>query len=345
MSNKEVKIQTLSAYEVKAWDDYVNQHPQGTFFHLSGWRKVIEQAYGHDTYYLLAKQGDTILGVLPLGHIKSRLFGNALISNPFCVYGGAIADTDALRTHLESAAEQEAIRRNVDYLELRNLKQTHNDWPVKNLYVTFRKEIDPDPEVNMKAIPRKQRAMVRKGIKAELVSHIENDVDTFFYIYSISVRNHGTPVFSKKYFALLKKVFGNQCEVRVVTQGQNSISVLMSFYFRDEVLPYYGGGLPAARKLKAFDFMYWDLMQSACQKGIRIYDYGRSKIGTGSYHFKKNWGFVPEPLPYQYCLVQNKTIPEINPLNPKYQLFIKAWQKLPLPVANIIGPWLARGLG
>jgi len=340
-----VIIEKLTPNYQEAWDAYVKKHTEGSFFHLSGWQRVIEQAYGHDTCYLMAQQGDAIVGVLPLGHINSRLFGNALISNPFCVYGGAIADNESIRIQLEAAAEQEAINRNVDYLELRNREITPTDWPVKELYVTFRKKIDPDPDVNMKAIPRKQRAMVRKGIKAQLVSHIEDDVNTFFHIYSTSVRNHGTPVYSRKYFTLLKEIFGNQCEVRVVTQGKNSISALMSFYFRDEVLPYYGGGLPIARQLKAFDFMYWDLMQTVCQQGVRIYDYGRSKIGTGSYSFKKNWGFVPESLPYQYRLVKSQSIPDINPLNPKYQFFIKAWQKLPLPVANTIGPWLARSLG
>lgn len=338
-------IKSLASDLQELWDSFVTRHKDGSFFHLSGWKRVIEQAYGHDTCYLLAQENERIVGVLPLGHIKSRLFSNALISNPYCVYGGAIADNESIRMQLEAAAEREAVNRVVDYLELRNRSVTRPDWPIKELYVTFRKKIEPNPEANMNAIPRKQRAMVRKGIKAGLVSHLEDDVDTFFNIYSTSVRNHGTPVYPKTYFNILKEVFGSQCEIRVVTRRRESISVVMSFYFRDEVLPYYGGGLPVARQLKAFDFMYWDLMQSVCQKGIRIYDYGRSKIGTGSYHFKKNWGFMPEPLPYQYRLVNNKAIPEINPLNPKYQFFIKTWQKLPLPVANTIGPWLARSLG
>jgi FemAB-related protein (PEP-CTERM system-associated) len=345
MSNNAVTINKVSNNQQQAWDNYVNRHPEGTFFHLFGWKLVIEQAYSHETCYLVANQGERIVGVLPLGHINSRLFGNALISNPFCVYGGAIADNDAVRGQLETAAEQEALKRNVDFLELRNLRITQKDWLVKELYYTFRKEIDQDPEVNMNAIPRKQRAMVRKGIKAGLSSHIEEEIDTFFKIYSTSVRNHGTPVFPKKYFRLLKHVFGDQCEVRVVNSGDESISTVMSFYFRDEVLPYYGGGLPVARSVKAFDYMYWDLMQTVCQRGIRIYDYGRSKKGTGSYSFKKNWGFVPKPLPYQYRLVKSNEMPEINPLNPKYQLFIKAWRRLPLPLANAIGPWLAKNLG
>jgi len=345
--NRNVNIVYLTNDRVNAWNDYVNQHVDGTFFHLAGWKEVIEQAFNHDTCYLMAINSDTkeVVGLLPLGHIKSRLFGNALISNPFCVYGGVIANDSDICSQLESAAEKESITRNVDYLELRNVKKTRSDWLVKDLYVTFRKELDPDPEINLKAIPRRQRRMVRQGIKAELVTHIENDIENFFRIYSTSVRNHGTPVFSKKYFKLLKKIFKEKCELRVVYKGTEAVSAVMSFYFRDEVLPYYGGGLLSARRYHAFDFMYWDLMQTVCQKGIRVFDYGRSKIGTGSYRFKKNWGFVPESLPYQYRLVKTDEMPEINPLNPKYQIFIKLWQRLPLPIANTIGPWLSRSLG
>jgi len=174
---------------------------------------------------------------------------------------------------------------------------------------------------------------------------LHDDVDTFFRIYSTSVRNHGTPVFPKRYFLWLKDVFGNQCEVRIVSKADQPVSTVMSFYFRDQVLPYYGGGTLEARHYKDFDFMYWDLMKSACQQGIHTFDYGRSKLGTGSYSFKKNWGFEPTPLPYRIRLIKAKTLPNINPLNAKYQIFIKAWKHLPLSVANTVGPLLARSLG
>ena len=131
----------------------------------------------------------------------------------------------------------------------------------------------------------------------------------------------------------------------MVSKDGIPISTVMSFYFRDEVLPYYGGGIPEARQYKAFDFMYWDLMQSACQNGVRIFDYGRSKLGTGSYSFKKNWGFEPTALQYQYRLIKDTQIPDINPLNPKYQLVINIWKRLPLVVTNLIGPYLSRNLG
>jgi FemAB-related protein (PEP-CTERM system-associated) len=327
------------------WDAFVERCPQATFFHRAAWQRVIERAFGHRTHFLYAEADGRIQGVLPLAHVRSLLFGNALSSTPFCVYGGAVAENDQARAVLDQAAEDLAVELGVDYLEMRGMTPSPRDWPVKDLYVTFRKEIDPDPEVNMRAIPRKQRAMVRKGIKAGLVGELDEGIDRFFLAYSTSVRNLGTPVFPRRYFQILKDEFGPACEIQTVTKDGRTVCSVMSFYFRDEVLPYYGGGTDEARQLKGNDFMYWEVMRRAGENGIRIFDYGRSKEGTGSYSFKKNWGFEPQPLPYQYRLVKASAVPDINPLNPKYRLFIRAWQKLPLWLANRIGPFLARNLG
>jgi len=340
-----ITIRTLSAGEQPAWDAYVNASPSGTFFHLSGWRGILQEVIGHRTYYLYAEQDGNIRGLLPLAHNRSLLFGNTLCSTPFCVYGGAIGDDDGVIARLEDHAADLADELRVDSLELRNRERQREGWPGKDLYVTFRKEILADAEANMLAIPRKQRAMVRKGIKAGLISEIDAGIDRFFDIYASSVRDHGTPVFPRKYFEALKSVFGENCEVQTVTLDGQAVSSVMSFYFRNEVLPYYGGGLPLARRVKAFDFMYWEVMRRACDRGLTLFDYGRSKVGTGSYSFKKNWGFTPQPLNYQYHLVRSREIPEVNPLNPKYRLFIALWKRLPIPVANRIGPLLSRSLG
>lgn len=345
LETRTMEVRQLSPESVGRWEAFVEYCPEATFFHRAGWKNVIEQAFGHQTYFLYAEKAGGIEGVLPLGHIRSRLFGNALVSTPFCVYGGIAAVSEAARIALEKAAEELAVQLNVDYLELRNRSRSQAHWPVKELYVTFRKAIDPDPEKNLQAIPRKQRAMVRKGIQAGLVSEIDANSERFIAAYSESVRNLGTPVFPRKYFQMLCKEFGNDCEVLTVTKDGRTISSVLSFYFRDEVLPYYGGGTEAARRFKSNDFMYWELMRLACERGVRVFDYGRSKKGTGSYSFKKNWGFEPEPLFYQYRLVKADKVPDINPLNPKYRLFIALWKRLPLPVANVIGPQIAKSLG
>ncbi len=340
-----MQIETLVPEASARWDAYVNQHPDATFFHLSTWKQVLEGSLGHPCHYLYAEQEGEIVGVLPLGHVQSRLFSNALISTPFCVYGGALVNDRQAREALEQAAVDLARKLEVDYLELRYLDSPDVKREGKDLYVTFRKQLEQEPEANLKVVPRKQRAMIRKGIKAGLTSVIDQNVERFYDVYAESVRNLGTPVFPKKYFQALKETFGNACEVLMVEDQGHPVAGVMNFYFRDQVLPYYGGGTAAARRLKANDFMYWEVMRRAVEKGIKIFDFGRSKKETGSYRFKTHWGFEPQPLHYQYELIRARELPDINPLNPKYQLFIKAWQRLPLPVSKLIGPWLARNLG
>jgi FemAB-related protein (PEP-CTERM system-associated) len=339
-------VRLLEPQHVQRWDEFVmSTCPEATFFHLAGWQTVIERAFGHKTWFLFAESDGIIQGVLPLAEIDSVLFGHSLSSLPFCVYGGIAATTESAREVLDSAAQALATQLKVDYLEYRNLKIFHSQWPTKELYVTFRKEMAPEAEENMQAIPRKQRAMVRKGIKAGLESAVDEDVERFFSAYAASVHRLGTPVFSKKYFQLLKEIFRRHCELMIITKSGRTVSGVMSFYFRDEVLPYYGGGTAEARDVAANDFMYWELMRRACEQGYRIFDFGRSKRNTGSFDFKCNWGFEPQPLHYEYQLHRAKAVPDHNPLNPKYRLFINAWQKLPLPMANLIGPHIVKNLG
>jgi len=160
------------------------------------------------------------------------------------------------------------------------------------------------------------------------------------------VHRHGTPPFPRHYFASLKEVFGDQCEVMTIidTRGR-PISAVMSFYFRDEVLPYYAGDVTAARDLAANDFKYWELMRRACGRGIRLFDYGRSKRDAGSFNFKKNWGFEPQQLSYEFSLLRASAIPEHNPNNPRYRALIAIWRKLPIGIANAVGPHIVRNLG
>ena len=342
-------VRTLAAEDVSRWDAFVRACPQATFFHLAAWQEIIERVFKHRCFFLYAERAGEIVAVLPLAEVKSRLFGHALTSLPFCVYGGVAAnedvEADALAA-LEAEADALARKLDVQHLEYRNLSQRHSDWPHQELYVTFRKAILPEVEDNMLAIPRKQRAMVRKGIKNGLISGIDPDVERFFAVYADNVLRHGTPALPKRFFQCLKDTFGDDCEVLTVTDADGKVlSSVLSFYFRDEVLPYYAGDDLAARDLAANDFKYWELMRRACERGYKVFDYGRSKVGTGPYSFKKNWGFVPQPLSYEYRLYKRDNVPQNNPMNPKYRVFIALWKRLPVAVANAIGPHIVRNLG
>ena len=328
------------------WEAFVARCPAATFFHRIGWHEIIEEIFRHRCHYLVAERNGTLTGVMPLAEIKSALFGHSLASLPFGVYGGPAADDVESERALIEAAVHLARARGVDHLELRNREPRCPDWPRQDLYVTFRKEILPDVDANMLAIPRKQRAMVRKGMKHGLVSEIDASVDRFFDVYADNMHRHGTPPFSRAYFARLAQVFGDACEVlTVVDRDGRPVSSVLSFYFRDEVLPYYAGDTVTARDTGANDFKYWELMRRACERGVRVFDYGRSKRGTGSFDFKKNWGFEPVALAYEYQLVGSDTVPQNNPLNPKYRAFIALWRRLPRKVANAVGPLIVRHVG
>lgn len=328
------------------WDAFVMTCPEATFFHRAGWQKIVREVFHHDTYFLYAEVNGVIQGVLPLGHVNSWLFGNSLVGLPFAVYGGVAACNALAAQALELEAQALAVRLGVGHLEWRNVKRRHPSWPAQDLYVTFRKAISPDEEANMLSIPRKQRAMVRKGIKHGLRSEIDNHTDRFFTLYANNVHRHGTPAMPRRYFSALLSEFGPDCEVLTVTTPDGrALSSVLSFYFRDEVLPYYAGDDESARHLAANDFKYWELLRRACARGQKVFDYGRSKQGTGSYAFKKNWGFEPTPLHYEYCLYKRAAIPQNNPSNRKYRFLIAAWQHLPLSVANWLGPMVVRSLG
>ena len=342
-------IQRLAVEDARSaalWDGYVMQCPQATFFHRAGWQRILHNVFRHPTHYLYATEDGRITGVLPLAQVKSLLFGNALTSLPFAVYGGAAADDEATAAALEAEAEAIARKLGVQHLELRHLHRRHADWPAQDLYVTFRKEILAEEEANMLAIPRKQRAMVRKGIKNGLTSEVDAGVERFFPLYADNMHRHGTPAMPKRYFEALRAEFGDDCEVMTVTTAEGRLlSSVLSFYFRDEVLPYYAGDDEAARDLAANDFKYWELMRRSCARGLKVFDYGRSKQGTGSFSFKKNWGFEPTPLRYEYRLYKRDAVPQNNPSNAKFKLMIQTWRRLPIGVANWLGPMVVRNLG
>jgi FemAB-related protein (PEP-CTERM system-associated) len=344
-----LKIRALEDGQGTAWDAFVDAMPDGTFFHRATWAPVIEASFGHKTHYTYVERDGAITGVLPLAHVKTRLFGDTLISVPFCVYGGPLAadieSYHALTAHAEALLRQTRASA-LEFRHLTSEPPLNAAWVARpDLYVTFRKAIEADHERNMKAIPRKQRAMVRKGIQNGLTSIVHRDVGALHRIYAESVRNLGTPVFGKRYFRILMQAFGADADIVTIQDEGVPIASVMNFYFRNEVLPYYGGGTTLARSRAANDFMYWEVMRLAADRGCRIFDFGRSKVGTGSFTFKHNWGFVEAPLHYWFRLKPGAAIPEHNPANPKYRAFIAAWKRLPLPLANTLGPHIVRGVG
>lgn len=328
-----------------AWDRYVRSSPRGTFFHLTGWKRVIEESFGHRPLYLYAEDHGVVRGLLPLFYVQTLLFGRSLISVPFGVYGGIVADDEEVELSLLAAATELARELRVRYLELRHIDKNGLQLPTKDLYVTFQREIYSDVDQNMAAIPRKQRRMIRQGIKHGLTSAIGSDhLKEFYAIYAHSVRNLGTPVFPYRFFQNLQRQFGEDCKILSVWHGGKMVAGVMTFFFKDHVIPYYGGAQREFFPYAVNDFMYWELMRYGCEHGYGVFDFGRSKQGTGAFEFKRHWGFEPQPLCYQYFLNRAKAIPNISPTNPKFQLFVNLWRRLPLSVTKLVGPMIVRSL-
>lgn len=340
--------------EDSRWDEFVSGHPGGTFFHLAAWRGIIERSFGFEPLYLFATDGGALRGVLPLFLVKSLLFGRSLVAMPMGVYGGPVAlDEEASQALIRKAmslVKEHAVR----YLEIRGNPHAQFDataslngdaarWSSKNLYFTFLGEIEPTDELNLARIPRKQRRMVRQGEKHGLKAVFGNErLREFYDVYAESVRNLGTPVYGYDYFENLLSAFGEQCKVMVVEQNGKVIAGVLSFFYRDQVLPFYGGALKESLQFAPNDFMYWQLMRCAASKGYRVFDFGRSKEGTGPFHFKRHWGFEPRALPYWYYTPQGNGVPDTSPLNPKLQWAIRIWRGLPLGVTKALGPHIVR---
>jgi len=336
------------------WDEYVMAHPAGTFFHQWKWREIISSSFGYEPLYLCAEEEGEIQGILPLFFARSLIFGRSLVAIPLAVYGGVLSTT----AFAEDALLQKAIALGKEcrakYLELRgnpysrdeSLREAANigvSTKQKDLYVTFMGEIDPIDDVNLSRIPRKQRRMVRQGEKHGLRFVLDKSrMREFYQIYAASVRNLGTPVFGYPYFEKVVEALGDQCEVFLVDFQGKAVAGVLVFFYKDQVLPYYGGALKEYSHLAPSDFMYWELMRYGAAQGFKIFDFGRSKKGTGSFNFKRHWGFEPRPLPYFYYQIKDRSIPDTSSFNPKLQWAIRIWRNLPLKLTMALGPRIVR---
>jgi len=343
----EVAVRPLDVPEEEAWEAFVDRAQDATFFHRLAWRRVVARSLGHRSHYLCAWRSRELAGILPLTHVRSRLFGNALLSVGFAVYGGIVADDAAAAGALAEEAVRLGRALGVDYVELRQRAPGGAGWRAKpELYFTFSRALASSAEANLKAVPRKKRADLRKALDdRRLTVEVGGAFDTFYRIYAESLRNLGTPVLPRGFYRAILEEFGDAAELSAVHGPNGPVAALMTFYFKDRTMPYFGGATPEARPLHAYDLLYWRAMERAVAKGAPVFDFGRSKRGTGSYDYKTYWGFAPEPLAYECALIKKDEMPEINPLNPKYRLMVAAWQRLPLAVANAVGPLVARQIG
>jgi FemAB-related protein (PEP-CTERM system-associated) len=342
-SIRDLEVSELRAGEEVEWDDFVKSSRSGTLFHLSSWKNTIERVLGRQTFSLAARRGKRITGVFPVSLVRSRVFGNSLVSLPLAVYGGICTEDRGSHDALLRAAGDLARRLDVQHLELRNRAELFPmSLPGRDLYVTFTQDLTPGPEKLLQGLPRDTRYAVRKSMKAGLEWTEDLSLGEFYEIYAHSVHRLGTPVFSRDLFECLQAEFSGQWRLFGVRKERRAIAGVFCLYFRDQVLPYYGGALTEYYRDSPNNFMYWRLIEQSAKEGFRTFDFGRSKKGTGSYQFKSAWNMQEQGLPYGYLLNRAKEVPHMSPVDKKFQLPVEMWKRLPFGLTKIIGPPLIR---
>lgn len=337
-----------NAAEVRKIADFVRASEGATPFHLPAWLQAVAEGTGQQAHYLLAERGRDIEGVLPVTAIRSRLFGNALVSAGFAVGGGILAADAEVGQGLAGLALELAGKTGCPSIELRGGPVPEGWDKVEGAHAGFVRSLAANDEAELKAIPRKQRAEVRRAQGNALtvaVGRGEAERRAHYAVYATSVRNLGTPVFPRSLFDAVLDRFGEEADILTVSRDGIPLASVLTLYFAGAAMPYWGGGTTEARHWRANDMMYFALMSHARGRGCDRFDFGRSKSGSGAYAFKKNWGFDPEPLTYARRQLDGGAPRETNPSSPRYRLQTALWKRLPLWAANAVGPMIARGLG
>jgi FemAB-related protein (PEP-CTERM system-associated) len=353
-----LRIRALLPGEDARWDAYVSRHPQGTFFHRTGWSRAVQEMFRHQPHHLVVEQGRRWLGVLPMFLVNGPFLGKNLVSGPYSVYGGILASDDRAHEALIAKAGELGKELGIGFVEMRNLEKRTGDYPQSELYVTFRCDLPEDPAEVMARIPKKRRAEIRasrepkaaatKNTRESFGITVTDDgtVDELFRLFSANKRRLGSPTLPKKWFQALRDEFGKAAVIhRAVDPSGRTIAAVMSFTFKDTVYAYYSGSLPEVNHTGVNNFIYCAIMEWAVANGYRRFDFGRSRANSGPAKFKQNMGFVAEQLHYEYLLVgPGAKLPEFHPSNPKLAMPRRIWSKLPLWLCNRLGGRLSRYL-
>jgi FemAB-related protein (PEP-CTERM system-associated) len=339
-----LQVKSFETGAEKRWDNFVLEQPRASFFHLIGWKRIIEKTFGHRARYFYCERDGQITGIAPIFECSNWLTGRSFISIPLAAYGGIVAvDSESEQALLEHAKRM-AQSASAEYLELRLREGALFDgFHANELYVTFSGPLVPDSGANLKRLPKDTRYMIRKAEKGGLrVQRGMEQMDLFYELFAQSMHRLGTPVFPRVLFRNIVDEFPDHTQLMLVYDKAEAVTGVLSFFFRDTILPYYAGATPEATRLAANNFMYWELIKWAGEQGFRTFDFGRSKKGTGAFAFKSQWNMNVEELDYQVFLVKRKTVPNFSPVNPKFEMAIRLWQNLPLSVTKLLGPSAVR---
>ena len=335
------------AYDEALWDQYVLNHPRASGYHLLAWRGVIQKVFGHSTPYLMAKDEEgKVCGVLPLVFTKSPMFGCFLTSMAFFNYGGVLVDDVAVGDALLEAAVATAKKVGAAHIELRQEEPLATAWPVRSKKVSMRLALPPDYETLLKSFPSKLRSQVRRAQKEGMDVRVGGTelLGDYYRVFARCMRDLGTPVYERGFFEAILETFPKEVRLCVVSLNGAPLASGILYGFRSTLEIPWAASDKRFSRLSPNMLLYGAVLEYACREGFKVFDFGRSSVDSGTYRFKAQWGAQPYQLHWYYWLSEGRTIPELNPDNPKYKAAIAAWKCLPVPVANLVGPHLVKYL-
>ncbi len=334
-------ITPLTQETVPLWNSFLNQHKQANFYQLPGWKTVFESVFGYKPHYLLAMdEQKQVTGVLPMFLMTDIFRRKYLISNPFSNFAGICAQDSGTEAQLISRAIQIAQKEKARYVEFRQLRHPlHRNLPSKDSFVTLMLELADDADQHWRDISSRNRNKIRKAEKNGLsVDFGMQYLEDFYRVYAINLRHLGTPNFPLRMFRKVAEVFSENVELLVLKHGHKVVSGMFLFKFKDMISEPWVASLREYNRIYVNNYLYWQAIKYACDNGFRIFDFGRSTVDTGTYHFKLQWGAKAVPLHYQYSLNGKNQIPAVDANNNKYQRAIDLWKRLPLAITNFAGP-------
>lgn len=341
----EIKLFQTESDE-KRWDDFVRDSPCTTFYHQTGWRNVIERTYGHKPYYLFAEENNQILGILPLFLINDMFWGKRLVSLPFCSYGSICSGDKSAAEAMMAQANELMMHLNTRYVELRCLDDdiVTDGLPVNDLYSTYLLRLSADPDIIWRQMNQKRRNTIRKAVKYGLtIVSSKDDVEDFYGLYAQNMRDLGTPVHNAIFFRELKTEFPDNVRAMLVQYEGKIIAGIHLLLFNGTLTSGWAASLRDYLYYAPNDLLYWEAIKYGCEQGFEYFDFGRSLAGAGSARFKKEWGSAEVKLKYCYLLNTDK-MPHLNPSIPKYARLAKIWRRLPLTIANRLGPLIRKSI-
>jgi serine/alanine adding enzyme len=340
-------IRLYQPHDAARWNEYVRGSSSATLYHSLGWKGVIERSFNQRTYYWLAEDpSGTLKGIFPLVHLKSFLFGSFMVSLPYFNYGGICADDDATQSALLEAAIQHALDEDVDHLEMRHQAPMTIQLPFKTSKVSMRLELPGCADELWKALGTKVRNQVRRPEKEGMTARIgkADELESFYTVFSKNMRDLGTPVYSRRFFRNILEVFPESTWICTVYQGRVPVASGFLVGYKGILEIPWASSLAEYNRYSPNMLLYWTALKLACDNGFKIFDFGRSTLGEGTYRFKEQWGGQPIPLYWYYWVRDGGAVPDLNPGNPKYRTAIAIWKRLPVGLSKLIGPPIVRNL-